>query len=122
VEKISAEIFKLKQPNWVKWLMNIRASIVWIFGLKTGRDMPRAQSANFSIIEQRENEIVSGENDKHLNFRVSVLIDRENAFIYLATIVHFHNFWGKAYFLPVKPFHKLIVKSILKRQIETLNK
>ena len=115
-EEIAAQIFELNLPNRVKWLMYIRDSIVWIFGLKTGREMMREeQKANFPVIEQNENEIVSGENDKHLDFRVSVLIDRENSFIYLTTIVRFNNFWGKMYFLPVRPFHKMIIKSILRK-------
>ncbi|MDR1119950.1 MAG: DUF2867 domain-containing protein [Dysgonamonadaceae bacterium] len=29
--------------------------------------------------------------------------------MYLTTIVRFHNVWGKIYFLPVKPFHRLIL-------------
>jgi len=121
-EEIAAQIFELNLPNWVKWLMYIRDSIVWIFGLKTGREMMREeQKANFPVIEQNENEIVSGENDKHLDFRVSVLIDRENSFIYLTTIVHFNNFWGKMYFLPVKPFHKMIIKSILRKNASVMS-
>jgi len=118
-EEVTAKIFKL--PHWVIWLMKIRDSLVGIFGLKTEKELREGQLGErqttlFHPMKQNENEIVMGENDKHLNFRVSVLVDRENSFIYLTTIVHFHNFWGRAYFLPVKPFHKLIVKSLLKRQ------
>ena len=121
VEEITAQIFKRNLPKWAKWLMYIRASIVWIFGLKSGRKMMREeQSAIFPVIEQNENEIVSGINDKHLDFRVSVLIDRKNAFIYLTTIVHFNNFWGRMYFLPIKPFHNMIIKSMLRKDAKTL--
>ena len=117
VEEIATNISK--QSKWEQWLMNIRDSIVGIFGLKTSKDMIKGQTINFfPILEQRENEIVFGENDKHLNVRVSVLVDRENSFIYLTTIVHFNNFFGRLYFLPVKPFHKIIVKSSFKRKVE----
>jgi hypothetical protein len=109
-EEIAADIFKL--PNWANWLMKIRNSIVRVFGLKTSNE---ARKGLFTVIDQNENEIVMGENDKHLNFRTSVLVDRTNSFIYLITLVRFNNFWGRLYFLPVKPFHKLIVKSIMKR-------
>jgi len=115
MEKIAIEIFKM--PKWVNWLMNIRNSIVRIFGLKTGKDVKEGQTY-FTVIEQNENEIVMGETDKHLDFRTSILVDRANSFIYLTTIVRFNNFWGRLYFLPVKPFHKLIVKSTLNRQIK----
>lgn len=113
IEKIAADIFKM--PKWVNWLMSIRNSIVGIFGLKISKDFKIKQTTYFAMIEQNENEIVMGENDKHLDFRASVLVDRSNSFIYLTTLVHFNNFWGKVYFLPVKPFHKIILKSLLKR-------
>ena len=116
-EGIAVEI--LKPQKWVNWLMGIRDSIVRIFGLKTSKEILDRQVTDFPIIEKRENEIVMGENDKHLDFRVSVSVDRENSFIYLTTIVHFNNFFGRLYFLPVKPFHKIIVKSSLKRFIST---
>ena len=112
-EKIAAEIFKL--PKWVNGLMNIRNSIAAIFGLKSNKKAREGQTTYFTVIEKNENEIVMGENDKHLNFRVSVFLDRANSLIYLTTLVHFNNFLGRAYFFPVKPFHKIIVKSILKR-------
>ena len=121
--EIADRIFKHNMPDWAKWLMYIRASIVWIFGIKTGKEMMREeQEAIFPVIEQNENEIVSGVNDKHLDFRVSVLIDRENLFIYLTTIVHFNNIWGRMYFLPVKPFHNLIIKSMLCKVAKTLQR
>jgi hypothetical protein len=114
IEEIADEIFKL--PGWVNWLLKIRDFITGIFGLKSSKEINKGQKINFPIIEKRENEIILGENDKHLDFRVSILADRVNSFIYVTTIVHYNNFWGRAYFLPVKPFHKLIVKSIIKRQ------
>jgi hypothetical protein len=110
-EEIATQI--MKPAKWEKWLMGIRDSIVRIFGLKTSKDI---FEGIFPIIEQHEKEIVMGENDKHLNVRVSVLVDRENSYIYLTTIVHFNNFFGRLYFLPVKPFHKIIVKSGFKKK------
>jgi len=114
-EEIAAII--LKQSKWEKCLMGIRDSVVGIFGLKTSKDIRKGQTALFPVIEQNENEIVFGENDKHLNVKVSVLVDRKNSYIYLTTIVHFNNFFGRLYFLPVKPFHKIIVKSSFKRKV-----
>jgi hypothetical protein len=114
-EEIAIKIFKL--PNWTNLLMSIRNSIAGLLGLKSNKETREEQTTYFAIIEKSENEIVMGENDKHFNFRVSILIDRANSFIYLTTLVHFNNFFGRVYFFPVKPFHKIIVKSILKRQI-----
>ena len=114
-EEIAAKI--LKPRKWVNWLMRIRDSVVGILGLKTSKEIVEGSKSDFPIIENRENEIVMDENDKHLDFRASIFVDRENSFIYLITIVHFNNFFGRLYFLPVKPFHKIIVKSSLKRQL-----
>ena len=111
--KIAAEISK--PPKWVEWLMIIRDLVAGIFRLKSSKAIREGQEINFPIIGQSENEIVMGENDKHLDFRVSILADRVNSFIYMITIVHFNNLLGRLYFLPVKPFHKIIVKSSLKR-------
>jgi hypothetical protein len=110
IEQITNELFKL--PAWVNWLMKIRDLAGGIFGLKTEKDVKDVQQF-FPVIEQNDTEIVMGDNDKHLNFRVSVLIDRENSFTYVTTLVHYNNIWGKLYFLPVKPFHKIIVKSLI---------
>jgi len=120
VEGITAKIFKV--PKWVNWLMGIRDSVVGIFGLKNNQAILEGQITRFPIIAQQENEIIMGENDKHLDFRVSILVDMENTFIYLITIVHFNNFFGRIYFLIVKPFHKIIVKSILNRVVIENNK
>jgi hypothetical protein len=116
IEEISAQIFNL--PLWVNLLMKIRDVMVRPFGLKTGREFARDKKPGegfFTKIAQTENELIMGENDRHLNFRVSVLIDRLSSLIYLTTIVHYNNKMGNAYFLFIKPFHKIIVKSTMKR-------
>jgi len=123
VDSITTKIFSAS--GWSDSLMILRDSLVGIFGLKTARTVkknisPRYEVGDkavlFTVIDRNENEIVMAENDKHLNFRTSVYIDRNNpnAGIYLSTLLKFNNIWGKLYFMPVKPFHKLIIKSLLK--------
>ncbi|MDR1973599.1 MAG: DUF2867 domain-containing protein [Bacteroidales bacterium] len=112
IEQITEAIFRL--PRWAKRLMKLRDFIVKPFGLKTKKD-GSANQKFFTVITQTENEIVMGENDTHLNFRVSVLADREKNFIYVTTLVRYNNFLGRVYFLPVKPFHGIIVKSLMFR-------
>ena len=66
-----------------------------------------------------------GENDKHLNFKVSILLEKleaNNKSITISTIVVFNNWFGKLYFFPVKPFHKLIVPIMLKSILKDLEK
>ena len=111
IDEIQRQLMKM--PGWVDFLMNIRNKIVRIFGLKTERN--EEQNTYFKCISRNENEIVMGEDDKHLNFRASILTDRKNHYIYLTTAVHFNNALGKVYFFFIKPFHKIIMRSLLKR-------
>jgi len=111
--EIAARVLKL--PKWANWLMSIRDAIVRIFRLKTSKEILQ-EHQGFPMIAQHENEFVSGANDNHLDYRLSILIDREKSSITFSTIVHFNNFLGRLYFIPVKLFHKIIVKAILKRE------
>ncbi len=112
---ISNELMRL--PGWVALLLRLRNSIVTIFGLKTDRPNPERTSF-FTMIENNENEIVMGEDDKHLNFRASVMKDPTENTITLTTVVHFNNRWGRVYFFPVKPFHKIIMRTLLNRYLK----
>jgi hypothetical protein len=71
----------------------------------------------FTVSARNGNEIVMEEDDKHLTFGTSVLIDREQSEIYLTTVVKYHNWGGRLYFIPVKPVHRMLVKSQIKRAI-----
>ncbi len=115
IGEITSAIFDV--PGWVKGLMKIRDSVTSIFGLKSGKELRPEGTTYFGMVLQNENEIVMGESDKHLDFRTSVFADRANEVIYLTTIVRFHNIWGRVYFFFVKPFHKMIIKSLLKREL-----
>lgn len=126
LDNIITEIFKT--PKWVNLLMKIRDSIVRIFGLKTGDVKDKnvashypigSKAVLFTVVDRNDREVVMAEDDSHLNFRISVLMDRNETctYVYLTTIVKFNTIWGRIYFLPVKPFHQIIIKSLLKRAI-----
>ena len=71
--------------------------------------------------------MILGEDDKHLNFRISLLTENLNTEqikkeVTISTTVEFNNWFGKIYFLPVRPFHKLIVPRMLKAIIKELEK
>jgi hypothetical protein len=67
----------------------------------------------FTVSARSENEIVMEENDKHLKFRTSLLMDGGQ--LYLTTLVRYNHWLGKLYFIPVKPFHRMLIKSQLKK-------
>jgi len=109
--------------------MSLRNSIVKVFGLKTGNSKQIEKASYypvgsramlFTVVNRNDNEIVMGENDKHLNFRTSVLLDRkadDTTDIYLTTLVHYNNLLGKTYFFFVKPFHRMLLKSQMKNMM-----
>jgi hypothetical protein len=118
-------------PGWVKALLNLRDFLVRPFGLKTGL-IPEQESIDLSIyynigdraiffpvIDRSESEIVMAENDRHLYFRTSLFFEKTSVEglekVYLTTLVKYHNMSGKLYFMPVKPFHRLIMRSLLKQ-------
>lgn len=123
-------VYTLKGPKWIKNLMVIRNSIVSLLGLKTSKYDEGNMAFNdrnfdigekmyeFKILEKTEDEIIFGKDDKHLNFRSSFLITNntiDSKIITLSTIVKFNNWLGRLYFIPVKPFHKHIMRTILSR-------
>ena len=115
------------QPSWVRGLMRVRDTIVACFGLKTGSELARLGGAAqaervgiFKIYSTGRAEIVVGEDDKHLDFRVSVLCSRApgpetGALLTVSTVVHCHNLLGRTYILAIAPFHRMVVKASLRR-------
>jgi len=133
VEKLPLHFFNAV-PKWFGALMMIRETIAKWIGLKTATDMDVNQQladftgevgesiALFKVMGKTETELMAGENDKHLDFRLSYFSTRtaEQNEIALATTVQFNNWVGKVYFLPVKPIHRLIVPILLKRMAKQI--
>lgn len=115
------------QPAWIGKLTNLRDAIVARFGLKTARHL--ATLANgakaerlgiFKVYSANETEVVVGEDDTHLDFRLSILCsggpdaDSGRA-LTLSTVVHCHNLLGRVYIFCIAPFHRMVVKASLRR-------
>lgn len=126
-------------PKWIDKLFTFRNNLVRFFGLKTSGKMTDRQKmldnfkcekgeqlGLFKVFEKTADEIILGEDDKHLNFKVSLFIDhKENnpdKKLIISTTVKFNNWFGKLYFIPVRPFHKLIVPRMLKGIITNIEK
>ena len=63
-----------------------------------------------------DNEIVAGRNNKHLDFRLSVLrlTDGDAESVVVSTVCSVHNFAGKVWTCPfIVPFHRTGVRSLL---------
>ncbi|HQQ96291.1 MAG TPA: DUF2867 domain-containing protein [Cyclobacteriaceae bacterium] len=125
-------------PKWVVTLFGVRNKLATVVGLKSSgtvkerqleqirfRCEPGEKMGLFKVYDKNDFEVILGEDDKHLDFRVSLLLlpDPKNPGIkklLITTLVKFNNAWGKVYFLPVRPFHKLIVPSMLNNMIRQL--
>lgn len=129
-------------PRWLGKLFSFRNKLVSLFGLKTSGDIrdrekqlerfkfePGERLGLFKVFARTENEVILGEDDKHLNFRVSLFLEKQQSQpnmkrLIISTTVEFNNWFGRLYFLPVQPFHKLIVPTMLKgiiRELENRN-
>ncbi|MEP7107361.1 MAG: DUF2867 domain-containing protein [Ferruginibacter sp.] len=116
-------------------MMCLRNLLVKPFDLKSViGDVKKATSLQrgekiglFKIINVAENEIVAGEEDKHLDYWVSFYLNcaegEEDTYQFtLSTSVLLHNFLGRLYFLPVKFFHKIIVPVMIRKMILKLKR
>ncbi|MFL6625355.1 MAG: DUF2867 domain-containing protein [Vitreoscilla sp.] len=116
-----------QQPAWIGWLTSLRDAIVACFGLKTARHLSTLPDeargdriAFFKVYGRSESEIILGEDDKHLGFRLSVLRSPDlspavGGLLTVSTVVHCHNLLGRAYIGVIAPFHRLVVKTSLRR-------
>lgn len=131
IDSVTRAIF-LKMPEWITGLLELRNTIVRPFGLKTSIDSnpsndqdelkPGTTVGVFEVLDRRLEEVMLGEDDKHLDYRVSVRLEREEerCWVVVSTVVKFHNWLGRAYFVPVKPVHKIIVPAMMRYGLESL--
>ncbi|OAI52774.1 hypothetical protein AYO46_04680 [Betaproteobacteria bacterium SCGC AG-212-J23] len=124
-ELLARFIFSHQAP-WISSLIAVRDAIVGRFGLKTakqltslGPDSKTGRLGIFKIYDASPTEIVLGEDDKHLDFRLSVLCSNQPSpegkrRLTLSTVVHCHNRLGRLYILFIAPFHRLVVQSSLR--------
>lgn len=113
-----SELF-FSAPKWITVLMKLRNAIMRPFGLKKDRDLSdlvHIASDNMAMVCKK---------DKHLDFEIVFItesLERDIQRISIGTKVKFHNKLGKCYFAIIKPFHKLICKTLLKRVKNNLEK
>ena len=118
-------------PLWFKRLLMVRTAIVRPFGisgptweaLNEPIDTSRLYAAGdhigrWKIDSISDREIVAGLNDKHLDFRVSLLKDDASQ-VFFSTAVKTHNTFGRAYLAIVKPFHQSGVRRLLSNAVRS---
>jgi hypothetical protein len=118
-------------PLWMKALLIIRNAIARCFGLEapTPAEILRpAVHATYSVGDKigpwpiyfvGDDEIFAGRNNKHLDFRLSVLRVRDDnaGSVVVSTICSVHNVFGKIYLFFIVPFHRTGVKSLMSNAV-----
>jgi len=118
-------------PRWAKWLLILRGKVAARLGLRatTTADFNSIEIkptyavgeriARFTMYGQSDIEIVTGGDDKHLDFRISVRKSSEAGAsrVVLSTVVSPHNLFGKIYLIAVLPFHRFGVRAILSNAV-----
>jgi len=100
-------------PIWARWLLHLRRIVTAPFGLSNDGPPAADKIGPFPVEQESPRELIAGFNDKHLDFRVSVMSQDDTVF--LATWVHPHNVGGRFYLTAIMPFHVLIARNALSR-------
>jgi hypothetical protein len=106
-------------PAWARFLVKIRNVVTAPFGLSSDSPPAINKVGLFPVESESHYELIAGFNDKHLDFRVSVI--SENGRVFLATWVHTNNIGGQIYLKAILPFHILISRNALAR-VRAINK
>ena len=118
--RTAAERMFNRSPRWVLSLLALRDVIVRPFGLTTSKNA-RHLSGNrvgmFPVISDTPSRIVAGFDDRHLDFRaiVDVAGAGRGQRVTATTVVLTHNLFGRTYLTLIAPFHRLVVRSALRR-------
>jgi hypothetical protein len=118
-------------PRWMKALLITRNAIARRFGL----EVPSATEILKPVVRTSyrvgekigpwpvffigDSEIVAGRNNKHLDFRLSVLrlTDGDAESVVVSTVCSVHNLAGKIYLFFIVPFHRTGVQSLLSNAV-----
>lgn len=112
-------------PTGFKHLLVARSALVRPFGiagvsyadLTQPIDVDRAfavgdKLGRWTLFDKQQDELITGANDKHLDFRVSFLRERNDRIV-LSTAVMTHNLFGRGYLRTILPFHRFGVAKLL---------
>jgi Protein of unknown function (DUF2867) len=112
-------------PAVFRHLLVVRSILVRPFGIAgvSHRDLTQAidlqksyaigdKIGRWTLYEQGQHELITGADDKHLDFRVSVLREGRTRVV-LSTAVMTHNSFGRVYLATILPFHRYGVSQVL---------
>lgn len=102
--------------------MAVRDAAVTAFGVRTSGELRRARPDQayidfFPVLSESADEIVLGEDDRHLDFRLSLLRQAgpHGPMLIATTAARTHNRLGRQYLRAIHPFHILVVRAMMAR-------
>jgi hypothetical protein len=116
----AAERMMGRSPRWIATLISLRNFLMRPFGLKTSganAATPREMIGIFPVLSETPDRLVAGFDDKHLDFRVVVDVASSGAErnVTATTLVLTHNRLGRTYLAVIIPFHRLVVRTLLRQ-------
>jgi hypothetical protein len=115
----AAEKMLGRSPRWIEALTALRDCLVKPFGLKTSSatEAFADRIGFFPVLSETPSRLVAGLNDSHLDFRVvvDVAASGHGQQVTATTLVLTHNLLGRIYLTIILPFHRLIVRSMLRQ-------
>ncbi|MFD0065188.1 DUF2867 domain-containing protein [Streptomyces sp. NPDC056690] len=112
-------------PEWVHRLLTLRDMLMAPFGLQSQKRVPvqdiriepGLKMGPFRLLAVTEDEVLCGDDDKHLDFRTSFAVrpfsSGEGWEGVCTTVVRFHRPVGRLYFKAIQPFHNLIIPRVV---------
>jgi Protein of unknown function (DUF2867) len=118
-------------PLWMKLLLIVRNAAAGLFGLEVptvAEIMQPAVRSEYRVGEKigpwpiffiGDNEIIAGRNNKHMDFRLSVLkvMDDDAMSVVVSTVCTVHNVFGNIYLFCIVPFHRHGVRSLMSNAV-----
>jgi hypothetical protein len=128
VVDIFASVFA-HHPLWMKILLIVRNLLASFCGLDapTASEIMNVEIKDsyrvgekigvWPLFSVSATELVAGRDDKHLDFRLSVLKETGGKSVVVSTVCTVHNVFGKVYLFFIVPFHKWGVQRLLSQAI-----
>jgi hypothetical protein len=118
-------------PLWMKLMLIVRNAAARLMGLEapTVAEIMKPEARRscrvgekigpWPIFFMADNEIVAGRDNKHMDFRLSVLKENDGdaADVVVSTICTVHNVFGKIYLFFIIPFHRTGVRSLISNAV-----
>ena len=113
-----------RPAGWIRALTRVRDAVMATVGVKSSRAIGAAAAARgpvigyFPLLSKSAGELVVGEDDRHLDFRVAILLRTGAAGgreLVVVTVVHCHNWLGRMYLAAITPFHRVIARANLEQ-------